>query len=297
MTENHHVVTLNDRTLVTIGGPDVARFLQGIITTDVEHIGNGDMLPGALLSPQGKVLFDFLIGRRDGLFFIDIRRMMTAAFIRRLSLYRLRADIQIHEENQNIVDIFLNMATPCANHGPEDGGNKLTFNDKRIMNEYNYIRMYRIESRNQPAVSHRQKWDIIRIENGIAESGTDFELGDVFPHDINYDQINGLSFKKSCYIGQEVVSRMQHRGTARRRVLVAAGTAPLSPAGSAIEAEGKPIGTLGTVAGTKALALARTDRVSAMMKTGAPITACGISLTLSVPAHVHFSLSGHPEEK
>lgn len=292
MTENHHPVTLNDRTLITVDGPDAAHFLQNVITTDIGQINDGDMLPGALLSPQGKVLFDFLIGCRDGLFFIDIRSATADAFIKRLSLYKLRANIEIHEKKHAVVHIFQEKFADCETLNSEKGGNTLIFNDKRIIKEYNFIRTYEIKNQAQHPVDDRQNWDIIRIENGLAESGADFEPGDVFPHDINYDQINGLSFKKGCYIGQEVISRMQHRGTARRRVLVATGSSSLPPAGTVIEAEGKPVGTLGTVVGTKAIALARVDRIKAMADAGLPITAAGIPLTFSRPANVHFSLSG-----
>jgi len=292
MTENYDRITLNDRTLVTVSGPDAAHFLQTVVTTDVDHIGDGDMFPGALLSPQGKVLFDFLIGQQDKSFFIDIRSETAAAFIKRLSLYRLRANIEIHKDNHTVAYIFLRKPALPVEKKSENSDNMLVFNDKRIIKKDSIIRMYNIKEFFQPSVNYRQKWDIIRIENGIAESGTDFELGDVFPHNINYDQINGLSFKKGCYIGQEVISRMQHRSTTRRRILVATGTAPLPPAGTIIEADSKPIGTLGTVASTKAIALVRIDRIKAMMDAGSPITANGIPLTFSIPANAHFSLSG-----
>lgn len=292
MTENRHPVTLNDRTLITIGGPDAAHFLHNVITTDISQIDDGDMLPGALLSPKGKVLFDFLISCRDGLFFIDIRSATAEAFIKKLSLYKLRANVEIHEKKHTVAHIFQEKFAACESLNSEKGSNALIFNDKRIIKEYNFIRKYGIKNQTQLPADDRQNWDIIRIENGLAESGADFEPGDVFPHDINYDQINGLSFKKGCYIGQEVISRMQHRGTARRRVLVATSGSSLPPAGTAIEAEGKPVGTLGTVVGTKAIALARIDRIKAMADAGLPVTAGGIALTFSRPANVHFSLSG-----
>jgi len=96
------------------------------------------------------------------------------------------------------------------------------------------------------AENNSEKWHRMRIEHGIAESGIDFDLGDVFPHDVNFDQIGGVSFKKGCYIGQEVVSRMHHRGTARRRLLLVEADSHLPPKGSPIEAAEKPIGTMGS---------------------------------------------------
>src|SRR5690606_34703850 len=105
-------------------------------------------------------------------------------------------------------------------------------------------------------------YNALRIAHGIAEAGSDFELQDAFPHDILMDVNGGISFKKGCFVGQEVVSRMKHRGTARRRVVAIEGEGQLPVAGTEIIAGGKPIGTIGTVNGTKALGIIRTDRLA-----------------------------------
>ncbi|RCL00972.1 MAG: Folate-binding protein [Candidatus Tokpelaia sp. JSC188] len=292
MTENYHLFPLNDRAVINISGPDATRFLQNIITTDIEEISHENMLPGALLSPQGKVLFDFLIGYGNGLFFIDIRNTIANALIERLNLYKLRANIKIHEKKCVIVHIFQKNAINFKSHQGKQNDNTLIFNDKRITKGFGVIRMYHIKNQEEATTNDRRNWDIIRIENGIAESGIDFELGDVFPHDINYDQINGLSFKKGCYIGQEIVSRMQHRSMiARKRVLIAEGNSSLPLVGSTIEAKGKPIGMLGTVVGKKAIAIARIDRIKALVNACIPITSHGVLLTFSLPNNVRFTLS------
>ncbi|RCL03095.1 MAG: Folate-binding protein [Candidatus Tokpelaia sp. JSC189] len=296
MTENHHLGQLNDRALITISGPDSGHFLQNVITTDIKKISEEDMLPGALLSPHGKVLFDFLIGYHNGLFFIDIRSAIANAFIRRLNLYRLRANIEIHEKKHAIVDIFQEKLIKHTSSKTEKDDSTLIFNDKRVNKKYNIIRTYYIKNQEHAAVDDTETWDIIRIENGIAESGTDFEPGDVFPHDINYDKINGLSFEKGCYIGQEVISRIQHRGTARKRVLIAASSSFLPRAGTVIEAEGSRVGVLGTVAGTKAIALVRIGQLKALTDAGIPVTAQGIPLAFSLPPNVYFILSDRERE-
>lgn len=297
MTDNHHPVALDGRALLCVSGPDAEHFLQNIITTDVGQIGKGDMLPGALLSPQGKMLFDFLIGRRNGVFYLDIRSAAAGSFIKRLALYRLRANFAIHEENHVLTYVFLNNRGPAEGRHSDNADNLLIFKDKRFGKDSNIVRVHDLKKQLQPVVNERQKWDIIRIENGIAESGADFEPGDVFPQDINYDQINAISFKKGCYIGQEVVSRMQHRATARKRIVVATANRAMPPAGSVIEADGKPVGLLGTVVETKAIALARVDRISAMTAAGFPVTAGGVELAFAAPANVRFSLSDAPSAR
>ena len=133
-------------------------------------------------------------------------------------------------------------------------------------------------------------WEAFRIANGVAESGADFALGDAFPHDVLLDQNGGVGFRKGCYVGQEVVSRMQHRGTARRRVVIAkAARRPAAlpvPTSSSMVAS---VGTLGSTAGNTALAVVRIDKAKAAMDAGAPITAGDARLTLALPGWVKFT--------
>jgi len=126
--------------------------------------------------------------------------------------------------------------------------------------------------------------DTLRINAGIVESGRDYALSDAFPHDIILDLTGGLSFRKGCYVGQEVVSRMQHRGTARKRPVIVRSEAALPATGTDLLAGGKPVGTLGSVSGTLGLAIVRIDRAADAMQSGTPITADGVPVTLELPA-------------
>lgn len=123
----------------------------------------------------------------------------------------------------------------------------------------------------------------MRIAHGIAISGLDFALQDAFPHDVLMDLNGGLSFKKGCYVGQEVVSRMQHRGTARRRVVTVSAATALPATGTEITAAGKPLGTLGSVSGGSGLAIVRIDRAGAAMAEGTPLLAGGAPVSLALP--------------
>ncbi len=136
-------------------------------------------------------------------------------------------------------------------------------------------------------------WQAFRIANGIAESGADYQLGDAFPHDVLLDETGGVGFKKGCYVGQEVVSRMQHRGTARRRVLIVSAEHPLPAPGTELTVDGRPLGTLGSTAGTTGLAIARIDRVKAALDTGQEILAGVVPVSLAIPAWAKF---GFPQE-
>jgi len=126
-------------------------------------------------------------------------------------------------------------------------------------------------------------YDAHRIASGVPRGGLDFIYGDAFPHETNMDRLHGVDFEKGCYVGQEVVSRMQHRGTARSRTvrIVLENFSP--EPGTTIFAGDKPVGTLGSTAGQNGLALVRTDRVADALAAGVPLTAGGLAIRLADP--------------
>jgi folate-binding protein YgfZ len=133
-------------------------------------------------------------------------------------------------------------------------------------------------------------YDIHRIRLGVPEGGLDYGFGEAFPHEALFDQLNGVDFAKGCYVGQEVVSRMEHRGTARRRVVPIEGEAPLPSPGSSIEVGSVPIGTIGSVSGASGLALVRLDRAEEALSRGTPLLAAGVKLKLRRPSFARFSV-------
>jgi folate-binding protein YgfZ len=135
-----------------------------------------------------------------------------------------------------------------------------------------------------------EDYTAFRIGLGVPEGGRDYGFGDAFPHEALFDQLNGVDFKKGCYVGQEVVSRMEHRGTARKRIVPVEGDAPLPASGTSVEADGVPIGTLGSVSGASGLALIRLDRAEEALAGGKGLTAGGIKLALRRPAFASFKI-------
>jgi folate-binding protein YgfZ len=271
-----------DRALIAIVGPDAEHLLQNVITTDLDKLAPGEAMGGALLSPQGKILFDFLISRdgADG-FRLECRADVAADLARRLTLYRLRAKAQISVVEGAVVQVWWESDSGASRTESRPDG---ALRDRRFV----AAAVWRSHDVVDAGSGDLEGWQAFRIEQGIAESGSDYALGEAFPHDVLLDQTGSVGLRKGCYVGQEVVSRMQHRGTARRRVLVAESDGPLPQAGAEITADGRMVGTLGSSSRGRALALVRIDKVKAAMNAGVPILADGAVLTLSIPAWATF---------
>ncbi|TJV07331.1 MAG: folate-binding protein YgfZ [Mesorhizobium sp.] len=270
---------LKDRALISVSGPDAEHFLQNILTTDLDALGESEARPGALLTPQGKILFDFLISRAgENAFRLECRADISDDFVRRLMLYKLRAKVEIAKSEQALVSVA------WGNESIASQSDSTAVADRRFDDE-SVTRSYAGAAQADDGAA----WQAFRIAHGIAESGADYALGDAFPHDVLLDETGGVGFRKGCYVGQEVVSRMQHRGTARRRVLIVQSELPLPAAGTELTVEGRPVGALGSSAGTTGLAIARIDRVKAALDAGRPILAGDVPVTLIIPTWAKFS--------
>lgn len=260
---------LPDRALIRVSGPEAEHFLQNLVTTDVAALPVGEARPGALLTPQGKILFDFLISRDGDGFLLESAAGQQADLVKRLTMYKLRAAVTIVAEPEAGVTVSW-----------DDERDAAALLDRRFAIAGTVLgrRPGRHAGEDDGAYLD------LRIAAGIAESGTDFALQDTFPHDVLMDRNGGVGFKKGCYVGQEVVSRMQHRGTARRRVVIVDGQTALPTTGTEITAGGKPVGALGSVRGARGLAIVRIDRVGEAMAAGIPVLAGGAAVTVSLPA-------------
>jgi hypothetical protein len=247
---------LPDRGVVKVSGEDARNFLNGLVTADVTMLQPGLGRFGALLTPQGKITVDFLITEapsgHGGGFLIDCPRVLAQALADKLGFYKLRAKVTV----ENLSD---SLGVLAAWDGEPAMKPDLAFADPR-----NTALGWRILA---PEELKQKVADLIgadlvdsavyeahRIASGVPRGGLDFMYGDAFPHETNMDRLNGVDFDKGCYVGQEVVSRMQHRGTARTRT-VRVVLEDFSPeAGTAILAGDKPVGTIGSTSGQNVLA-------------------------------------------
>ena len=260
---------LESRAFLAISGEEAEDFLQGIITTDVAGIGLGEAFAGALLTPQGKIMFEFMIARIADGFLVETDAEFGDALAKRLTLYKLRAKVAIARRDETSVGI-------TWDHPAPQGG----LRDMRFAKAG--VDLYRMPG--APGDAPVAAYTALRIAHGISGGAEDGAASDFFPHDLLMDRNGGLNFQKGCYVGQEVVSRMQHRSTARRRlVTVASGTA-LPAAGTPISIGGREIGTLRTVLGNAGLAVIRIDKAGEAMATGAAISAGSDAVSLTLPA-------------
>ena len=247
-----------------MSGVDARSFLQGLVTGNVVTLEPGEARWAALLSPQGKILFDFLMSADDDAVLLDVRADKAAELAKRLTLYKLRAKVEIADVGAGFDVIALyggSVAEGAKDSRHADMGARLivpaattdaallTFGGDAGVEDY---------------AAHR-------IALGIPEGGVDFAWGDAFPAEADMDLFNGVDFKKGCFVGQEVVARMHYRSTVRTRVtkVLLEGAAPAP--GATVTAGDKQVGTMGSSAGVFGLALLRLDRAEEAAQAGLPL--------------------------
>jgi folate-binding protein YgfZ len=275
---------LPDRGVLRVTGADAHKLLQGVITNDLGKTKDGAAIHAGLLTPQGKILFDFFVVAEGDGFLIEAAKDTVAELAKRLGFYKLRAQVEIAEAPERAVAAAWD-GTPNIPEGA------IAFADPRLPEMGMRILLPAgadVAALGCAAVQEAD-YHAMRITLGVPEGGRDYALGDTFPHEALFDQLNGVDFNKGCFVGQEVVSRMQHRGTTRKRVVPVEGDAPLV-AGAEVEAGGLPIGPIGSVEGTHGLALLRLDRAEAAAAQGKPLTAGGVTVTLHRPAFAQFDV-------
>jgi folate-binding protein YgfZ len=283
---------LPDRGVVSVAGADAAKLLQGVITNDMELIEGQGALHAGLLSPQGKILFEFFVVRGPDGYCLETGRTKASELAERLKMYKLRADVEIKDVSADYTVAAI-WGGPYAPRGV--GKTPLWFADPRLpqlgYRELTTLRSDWALGGEQCDSATQDDYHAHRNTLGVPEGGRDYAFGDAFPHEALFDQLNGVSFEKGCYVGQEVVSRMQNRGTARKRVVPVVAERPLPACGTSIVAGGVELGRLGSVAGPRGLALLRLDRVAEFAEKDEALWANEVPLRVELPAWAHFGTS------
>jgi tRNA-modifying protein YgfZ len=270
---------LSDRAVVRVSGAAARGFLQGLITNDIDKAKPGGAIHAGLLTPQGKILFEFFVVPAADGFLLDVAKAKAGELTQRLGFYKLRAQIEIAEDRS-----FAVAAVWGAQPRLHDGA--IAYADPRFAALGQRILLpANADARNLGCtLATEDEYHAHRIALDVPEGGRDYAFGDAFPHEAMFDRLAGVDFDKGCFVGQEVVSRMEHRGTARKRIVGVEGEGPLPAPGTEITAGGAPIGRLGSVSGSSGLALLRLDRAEEAKATGSPLRAGEVTVALRLPA-------------
>ncbi len=237
---------MNERTVLSISGPDRVDFLQGLVSNDVKKAATG-IVYAALLTPQGKYIADFFLIGRDDDILLDVDAALAPALAQRLTMYKLRAAVQIAP-----TDMIVSRGTGAAPAGalPDPRHPALGW------------RHY-----GDSDIGDSTDWYALRVAHLIPETGIEL-TPDTYLLEAGFERLHGVDFRKGCYVGQEVTARMKHK-TELKKGLARVSIDGIAAPGSEISADGKAAGTLHTVAGAQGIAYLRFDRATGEMQAGA----------------------------
>jgi folate-binding protein YgfZ len=285
---------LPDRGVVKVAGDDARRFLNGLATSDIGQVAPGRALFAALLTPQGKIIADFLVTEAEpadgGGFFLDCPRALAATLVEKLNFYKLRAKITVEDRSQMLGVMAVWDGAALSDYGLSYADPRLPALGTRTILPPDVAAEAAADL--GASVSDAETYDAHRIALGVPRGGMDFAYGDTFPHEADMDQLAGVDFRKGCYIGQEVVSRVEHRGTARSRLLPIAYDEFAPSSGLPVTAGDKPVGTLYSTARGRGLAMMRLDRLADALAAGTPLIAGGITIKPVKPDWAKFPWPG-----
>jgi folate-binding protein YgfZ len=267
---------LDDRAVLAISGPQARDFLQGLVTNDVV----GGLAPGAglytgLLSPQGKILFEFLVTEGDGALLLDVARDKCEALSKKLNLYKLRSKVEIEPREQ--LGVYVGLKGHPDNRQVSYASRAVSFADPRL--PALGVRSIGARAEMPSNLPGPRGYHENRLALGVPEAG-DFGQEKIFAMDAGLAELNGVSFNKGCYVGQELTSRMKHRATSRKRILTVTAETPL-PASGPVAKGGAEIGELLSSHGHTGFVLIRLDRLE---EASGDVTAAQIPVALHKPA-------------
>jgi folate-binding protein YgfZ len=267
---------LDDRAVLAISGPQARDFLQGLVTNDVaDGLAPSTGLYTALLSPQGKILFDFFVTEGDGALLLDVAQGTSDALLKKLKMYRLRAKIDLELRGQ--LGVYVHLAGHPENRSASYADRAITFADPRLT--VLGPRSIGAKAEMPANLPGPRAYHEHRLALGVPEAG-DFGFEKIFALDAGLEELNGVSFTKGCYVGQELTSRMKHRATSRKRILTVTADVAL-PEGGPVTKGGMEIGELVASYGNTGFAQVRLDRLE---ESGGEVTIGEIQVALKRPA-------------
>lgn len=271
MSETPTYALLPSRALIAVSGPDWRDFLQGLVTQDVETLGVGEVRFGALLTPPGRLLYDlFAVGREEGAW-LDVEAEHRAALIQRLTMYRLRAKVEIAAVDPPVSALFSSAHPPAF-----PGMSGVWVGDPRLSGLG--WRGYDVTAPDGARLADEAAYEAHRLVLGVP-GPADWGSDKTYPIEADFDLLGGIDFKKGCFVGQETTSRMKRRGQVKSRMLPIAFEGPPPAPGSEVLAGELRAGEVLSGVPGRAMALLRLDRAE-----GANLTVDGRPVAVERPA-------------
>jgi tRNA-modifying protein YgfZ len=288
---------LPDRGVLKVAGDDARRFLNGLASNDMTKVAPGTARYAALLTPQGKIIADFIVTEAPdedgGGFFLDVPKGLAPTLVQKLNFYKLRAKITVEDLSEALGVLAAWDGAGVSDYGFSYADPRLAALGWRIILPPQLAAEAAEDLGATPV--EPESYEAHRIALGVPRGGEDFVYGNTFPHEADMDQLAGVDFDKGCYIGQEVVSRVEHRNIARSRIVPVAYDKSAPAAGLPVMAGDKQVGTFGSAAQGRGLALLRLDRVQDALAADLPLTCGDIPLRVVKPDWAKFAWPGETQ--
>jgi tRNA-modifying protein YgfZ len=287
---------LENRAILRVSGEDSGGFLQGLMTNDIDTLTEQTAIYSALLSPQGKIITDFIVFKTPEAFLIDLPSAQADVLLKKLKLYRLRAKVDLEDMSKSLSVIALWSPNASRQVVPDPVPGTLAFTSDPRLPDLGWRCLISVHTLNSNSLttaeqSSETNYNCHRIRLGVPEAGHDYPFASVYPHDAMVDQLHGVSFTKGCYVGQEVVSRVRHRDGARKRCLMIRSEKALPQSGSDIKSGSVTLGQLGSTCNTAGLAIVRIDRLQELSAKGDHLTCDGQPIEAAKPVWATFTFA------
>jgi folate-binding protein YgfZ len=251
---------LTDRGVIRVTGEDARDFLQGLVSNDVRRVAPDRVIYAALLTPQGKYLFDFFIAEADGALLIDCERARLPDLVKRLTIYKLRAKAALEDVSDafKVVAVWGDGGTgETGSAEPVAGG--VGFTDPRLAEAGRRLILPADAPLPDATEAAPEAYDAYRLALGLPDGSRDMVLEKAILLESGFDELNGVDWKKGCYMGQELTARTKYRGLVKKRLVPVGVDGPLPEPGTPVMAGEKEVGELRSGQGARALALIRLE--------------------------------------
>ena len=291
-------IPLNNRALIKVAGPDARDFLQGLISQDTHRVSATHAVYAALLSPQGKFQVDFFCFEMDGALILECEESLAASLIKRLSMYKLRSDVELSNISADFQVFAVLNASSALGFIDQDRGEAkplasgIIFIDPRISSMGCRI-VLKKDDNALPNLGLSpgdfQDYEHQRMTTGIADGSRDMTINKALLLENGFEELDGVSFNKGCFMGQELTARTRYRGLVKKRLLPVTidGTPP--PCGSILMSGSHEVGEMKSSQGDVGLALVRLDQLA----NDVTFHYGNTTLTPSVPDWVVFQGQDH----